>query len=217
MKNLSKATICCCILMVFGACKTDKIKLKPVDGRPIASIEVADGDEAELLQQELGLEINQVRGERLYYFVKNKEQDEKLIDLGYKLKEEDLMQIYYQVMELSLDNKAPDKSKVDELRKYEIEVINKEDTYWVVRGSLEKLNKIQELKYKLRKLEKEVRPREVIIVVSTYDDIQKVSELGVDIYSSEVSKNEKITIYGGAFDYQIEKMLTMGYKVTRTK
>jgi hypothetical protein len=218
MKTVFKSIIGCSVLiMVIASCHRDRLKLKPIDARPVKSIEVADSDEAELLQQEVGLEIRQLQGARLYYFVKDKAQDQRLIDLGYETKDENLMQINYQVVQISLHNKAPDSSKADELLKYEIVVINKEEAYWIVRGPLEQLNRIQELNYKIKIPEKEVRPREVVIVVPAYADIQKVNELGVDIYSSEKNKRETITIYAGAFDYQIEKMRSMGYQVTRTK
>ena len=72
---------------------------------------------------------------------------------------------------------------------YRIEVLNKEENYWVVRGTLENLNELQKLNYKLKIPAKEPRPREVEIKVNAYTDIQKVNELGVDIYSSQ--QNER--------------------------
>lgn len=217
MKTKLRLIFSICIILSIGACHPNQVKLKPADSRPVQSVEIADADEAALLQQQLGLEIKEVQGNRLYYYLKDKDQNKKLIDLGYSVKDENAMQVNYKIVELSVNGKAPDTSKVEELKKYGIEVINKEENYWVVRGSLENLNQLQKLGYTIKIPDKEPRPREVEIKVSAYTDVQKVNELGVDIYSSQVSKDSSIIIYGGAFDSQIEKMLGMGYQVTKKK
>jgi hypothetical protein len=202
------------ITMSMIACNTDGVKFEPGDKRPIQSIQVADSDEAALLQQELALEVKMVEGNTLFYFVNGKEQEQKLLAIGYSIKKENPMQVNYRVVQLSLKGMAPDASKAEEILKHGIKIINKEKDYWVVRGSLEALTKIQELNYKVKIETKEPRPRQVEITVPLTTDIQKVNELGVDIYSTIKSDKERfIIITGGAFDYQIEQMQAIGYKV----
>ncbi len=74
------------LLLITTSCNRDRLKLKPIDDRPIKSIDVADMDEAELLKQELGLEIKEVENSKVYYFVKDNAQELKLTELGYTSK-----------------------------------------------------------------------------------------------------------------------------------
>ena len=215
MKNTRNILLVYSIILLITSCDNDKIKFKPTDEREVQSIEISDGDEVALLRQELGLDIKMVQGNKLYYFVKGSDQEQKLKDIGYSIKTEDIMQINYRVVQLSIKDRAPDNSKTEELKKYGVQIINKEKNYWVVRGSLEQLNNIQRLDYKLKIETKEPRPRHVEIVVKSEQDIQKVNELGVDIYSSKRSDRQRtIIIYAGAFDYQIEQIQELGYEVT---
>jgi hypothetical protein len=214
MEKILRPVLICCITMSIVACKTDRIKFEPDGKRPIQSIQIADGDEAALLQQELALEVKMVEGNSLFYFVSSKEQEQKLIALGYSIKKENAMQVSYRVVQLSFKGTAPDNSKAEEILKHGIKIINKEKNYWVVRGSLEALTKIQELNYKVKIETKEPQPRQVEIMVPLSTDVQKVNELGVDIYSTIKSdKKGFIVITGGAFDYQIEQMQAIGYEV----
>ena len=155
-----------------------------------------------------------IDGNNLYYFVKDEAQEEKLKTIGYSGKKANSMQVNYRVVQLSVKGKAPDKSNTEEILKTGIKILNKEKTYWVVRGSLEQLNKIQDLNYTVIIETQEPRPRQVEITVPLATDVQKVNELGVDIYSSRGSdRHRAIIITGGAFDYQIEQMQAMGYSV----
>jgi hypothetical protein len=214
MKIFRNVLLVCAIIQISISCKNERIKFEPADKRQVQYIEVADEDEVALLEQELGLEVKMVVGNRLYYYVKGNDQEQKLKDIGYGIKEGDPMKVNYQVVQLSVNDKAPDTSKAEELKKHDIQLINKEENYWVVRGPLDQLNEIQKMGYKLRIETKEPRPRQVEIMVKSKEDIQKVNELEVDIYSYQKSDKERsITIYAGAFDYQIEQMQRMGYIV----
>ena len=53
----------------------------------------------------------------------------------------------------------------------------KEEKFWIIRGTLEQLNQLQKNGYKLKQIEKEPRPAEVVAIVPAFEDIQKVSEI----------------------------------------
>ena len=166
------------------------------------------------MQQELKIEIQQVKDNRLFYFAGSKDIDARLSELGYSIRRENLMQVYDKYVQVTINGKVPDSSKSAELEKLGVTIINKEEKYWIIRGTLEQLNEVKKKGYELKELERELRPRGVAITVNNQADIQKVNEAGVDIYHTE-NKDNKIIIHGAAFDYQIELMRKMGFTVVR--
>ncbi|HEX7904325.1 MAG TPA: hypothetical protein VF487_10630 [Chitinophagaceae bacterium] len=214
MKTILFALLIIAVAVLQPACKRGKFPLDPPDKRPVQSIQIGDADEAALLQQELKIEIQQVKDNRLFYFAGSKGLDAQLTELGYTIKKEDLMQLYYKYAEITINKKVPEESRTEELQKKGIIILNKEENYWVIRGTLEQLKQVEKMGYKLKKLEKEPRPRKVEIVVNTQADIQKVNETGVDIYHVETKGNSYV-IHAGAFDNQIELIRKMGFTVTR--
>jgi hypothetical protein len=216
MKTKINTILILSVVLIQAACHRGQLSLNPPDSRPVQSIEITDADEAALVQQQLGVEVQQVQGNRLYYFAVNKNLDDKLTEIGYTIRKENSMQIFYKYVQLSVNGKAPEESKAEELKKAGVLIINKEEKFWIVRGTLEQLKQLQKKGYTLNKMEKEPRPREVEVIVTVYADIQKVNETGIDIYSVE-KKERSYTIYGGAFDYQIDKIRDMGFQVIRKK
>ncbi|HEX7902574.1 MAG TPA: hypothetical protein VF487_01755 [Chitinophagaceae bacterium] len=214
MKTILFTLLIISVSVLQPACKRGKFPLDPPDKRPVQSIQIGDADEAALLQQELKIEIQQVKDNRLFYFAGSKDLDAQLTGLGYTIKKEDLMQLYYKYAEITINKKVPEESRAEELQKTGVIILNKEENYWVIRGTLEQLKQVEKMGYKLKKLEKEPRPRKVEIVVNTQADIQKVNETGVDIYHVETKDNSYI-IHAGAFDNQIELIRKMGFTVTR--
>lgn len=74
-----------CFIAFFVSCRSGKIIFKPPDARQVHSVEIADGDEAALLQQQAGLTIKNIAGNKLYYFFQNDNQEQQLISAGYKI------------------------------------------------------------------------------------------------------------------------------------
>jgi hypothetical protein len=216
MKTKLNTILILCVALIQAACHIGQLSLDPPDSRPVQSIEISDGDEAALIKQQIGIEIQQVQGNHLYYFAINKNLDDKLTEIGYTIKKENSMQVFHKYVQVSVNGKAPEGRKAEELKKAGVLIINKEEKFWIIRGTLEQLKQLQKKGYKLKEMEKEPRPREVEIVVSNPEDIQKINETGIDIYSTE-KKEQSYIIYGGAFDYQIEKIRDMGFQVTRKK
>jgi hypothetical protein len=214
MKAKTYVLVSTLAVAILFSCNRGKSTFEPPDSRPIQSIEIADAEEAALVQQQLGVEVQQIQGNRLYYFAVNKNTDEKLKEIGYTIRKENSMQLYYQYVQVTFKDKAPDSSKTEELKKAGVLIINKEEKFWIIRGTLEQLKQLEKMGYTLKKLDKEPRPREVEITVTNESAIQKINETGVDIYSVE-KKKDSYTVYGGAFDYQIEKIQEMGFSVTR--
>jgi hypothetical protein len=117
-------------------------------------------------------------------------------------------------VQVTVNGKVPDSSKSAELEKLGVTIINKEEKYWIIRGTLEQLSEVKKKGYELKELEHEPRPRGVEITVSNQADVQKVNEAGVDIYHVE-NKDNKLIVHGAAFDNQIELMRKMGFTVVR--
>ena len=214
MKRILAVTILIFVALFHLTCKSRKAPFDPPDKRQVQSIRVGDADEVAILQQELKIEIQQVKDNRLFYFAGSKDIDARLSELGYSIRRENLMQVYDKYVQVTINGKVPDSSKSAELEKLGVTIINKEEKYWIIRGTLEQLNEVKKKGYELKELERELRPRGVAITVNNQADIQKVNEAGVDIYHTE-NKDNKIIIHGAAFDYQIELMLKMGFTVVR--
>lgn len=214
MKSILLASILIFVAIFHLTCKNGKAPFDPPDKRQVQSIQVGDADEAALLQQELKIEIQQVKDKRLFYFAGSKDIDARLSELGYSIRKENLMQVYDKYVQVTVNGKVPDSSKAAELEKLGVIVINKEESYWIIRGTLEQLKQVKKKGYQLKELEQEPRPRRVEITVSTQADVQKVNEAGIDIYHVE-NKDKTLIIHAGAFDNQIELIRKMGFTVAR--
>jgi hypothetical protein len=214
MKPIFSVILMLLLVTLQIKCKSEKAAFDPPDKRPVQSIQIGDAEEAALLQQELKIEIQQVKDKRLFYFSGNKDLDARLKELGYSIQREDLMQIYYKYAQVTIKDKVPDSSKAAELEKLGVIILNKEEKFWIIRGTLEQLKQVKKKGYQVKELEKEPRPRYVEIVVTAQTDIQKVNETGVDIYSVE-TKDKTFIIHAGAFDNQIDLIRKLGFTVTR--
>ena len=212
MKRIFPVSILIFVALLHLTCKRGKAPFTPPDKRQVQSIQVGDADEAALLQQELKIEIQQVKDKRLFYFAGSKDIDARLSELGYSIRKEDLMQVYDKYVQVTVNGKVPDSSKSVELEKLGVTLINREEKYWIIRGTLEQLSEVKKKGYQLKELDHEPRPRGVEITVNNQAEVQKVNETGVDIYHTE-NKDNKIIVHGAAFDNQIELMRKMGYTV----
>lgn len=214
LANLLKSAL---ILSLFFGCKSI-VNLEPTDNRPVKSIQVSDADEVAIIEQEMDIEIKYVKENTLYFYTNNQETLSSLEDIGYQINEISPMQTSFRLVKIiSKDDMLLSVDKNDsirvELEQYNIKILKREDTYWAIHGSLENLTSLPALGYKIEDLDSEVRPRSIKIIVPTSEDVQKVNEMHVDIYSSGPDQ-EVYIIYGGAYDYQIDMLESAGYEVS---
>jgi hypothetical protein len=184
--------------------------LEPKDKRPVYHTTVGDADEAEILQQELLIEPQNVAIPDLWFYAKDEGALTKMKDLGYEISKSDLKQVYSKVVKSQpLTN--------EQIEEFKIQLINREKDHFVIRGTLEQLSALQNKGIKLMPVDYEPRPREVKVIVSRPEDVQKASETGLDIYSTQTGKEREIIIYGGAFDYAIDAMKKLNFNVSIIK
>ncbi|MEO6327286.1 MAG: hypothetical protein ABIO55_00050 [Ginsengibacter sp.] len=211
------------IATFFEACVSSKsgVSLTPPDKRPVSSVLVEDATEAEILQQELKLEIVKIEGSRLYYYDENNSITNQLRQTGYQeITSEDQQQVYkkYVMLRLPKSTDTTYRELFVALSKELVHVINREKDHWIIYGTLASLKNLKKSGYILHEPTYELRPREVDIHVGAAEDVQKISALGVDIFSTEYIKTSNgIIIHGGAFDYQIDSARAMNFTVTIKK
>ena len=213
MKSNSSIRAFVLTLSLLSACKAPKVgepNLEPPDRRPVYHTQVGDATEAELLHQQLGIEVKNLMMNDLLFYARDDSTLQKLRALGYRVDTADLRQAYSQIVRVEGgDEKA--------LSRYGVNLINREGGYAVVRGSLEALTRLREGGFKLVALEEEVRPREILITGKGQADVQRIYELGVDIFTAVKDSTGNFTVHGSAFDFQIDSLRSLGYTVNVTK
>lgn len=184
------------------------VDLAPRDQRPVYAVTVDDPAEAALLIQQLSLERIRVEGATLY-FIGSPAVLERLRATGYSPMLADRMQVERRVVRVFRRGNERDVIETG------VRLLNREDGYWVVDGSLRELQLLSRLGYRIGAVgPNEPRPREIRITVRSRDDVQRVSELNVDIYNVRETA-QGIVIAGGAYDVQIDALRAAGYQVER--
>jgi len=198
-------------LVLSGCAKEGSalLRLQPKERRKVVSVEVQDPAEAELLRQKYGLELVAADGRRVYFFAPDSKARAQIETIGYKLQAAEALSVFYRLVKVTKKGDRAD------LRKYGVSYINSEKDYWIVRGSLKQLQALAKAGYVLEPLKTEVRPRLIEVVVTKREDVQKVSEVNVDIFSVEKQPNGAYKIYANAFDYQIERLEQLGFHPVR--
>lgn len=198
----------CCSLCRPPEEPPSMIDLEPDDPRPVYSVEVADADEAALLEQQLGVEPVRQIGTMLYFF-DAEGLGEQLRDFGYQPERANSYQVFRRVV------------RVDRLGYEEqllaagVRLINREEEYWVIDGALANLRSLERAGYRLRPLGRdEPLPREVRIRLEEAGQLQQVVAIHVDVFNVEES-DAGIFVYGGAFDHQIDQLREAGFEVER--
>lgn len=216
--NPSKFIFLVGISFLFHSCES-KVNLELTDKRPVKSIKIDDAAEAALIEQELDIEVKYVANNTLYFYSNNQNTLSQLKDIGYQINDENPTQTSFRMVRLFSKDKmilSREKNTLisKELQEYQIKVFNREKDYWVIYGSLSALSRIKELGFVMKNLDIEIRPRTVKIIVPSKNDIQRVNEMDVDIYST-AQKGKQYVIYGGAYDYQIDLMEAAEYQVEK--
>lgn len=190
--------------------QTGPVKLEPEEKRPILSVQIADASEAALLEQEIEVELLRTDGSTLY-LVEVEGLAERLRAFGYEPQAANPYEVFRRVVRVER------RGSERELLAAGVRLINREEAYWVVEAPLSSLRVLEARGLRMSSLSgEEPRPREVRIRARSREDIQRVAALHVDIYSVDDSY-EILTIYAGAFDYQIDALEEQGFEVERVE
>lgn len=191
----------------------------------LARIEVDDGIEVALLEQELGLEPVKVEEGRILYYRPDAEMTRKLADLGYQPVRVDAAPVLHRVMRVDRSLLLEEAALVDA----GATVLLREERYWIVRASYRQLQVLARLGYPLSAVEElQLHPRQVRIVVDSFAQIAEVGRAGVDIYNatplrdpkdpyrveqSERGDAQPYVVLGGAFDDAIDRLRELDLQV----
>ncbi len=201
------------ILSLLSACKQEKgmvPTLEPPDRRAVYHTRVGDAAEAELLHQQLGIEIKNLVMNDLFFYAGSDSIVRNVSALGYSVDTSDLRRVYSQVVRVEGGDE-----KV--LSRFGVQVINRDKGSLVVRGTLEGLSNLRNSGSRLVALDAEVRPREIVITVRDQSDVQHIYELGVDIFTAVKDSTGRFVVNGSAFDFQIDSLRSLNYGVSIKK
>lgn len=209
-------------LIVSGCYSTHgTVSLTPNDPRPIATIHVADADEAALLIQQLSLDVVRIEGPTVYFFDDPSKRG-RMAQLGYELKQTNSYDVFRRVVRI--DRSVPER----ELIAQGVIVINRDENFLVIDATLGQLRALVRNGSQISAVaENEPRPRQIRMIVDNTVDVAKIGALGVDIYSAKPERTysdapdepsdrkarRKIVINGAAFDFQIDQLKGSGYGV----
>lgn len=184
------------------------VEVAPRDTTPWIAVTVDDAAEVGLIEQQLKASVVRVEGNRAY-LVDRPGLRERLAGAGYEPVTVDRQQTETRVV------RVPRRGSEKELLQSGVDLINREERHWVVRGTLRQLTVLQRLGYEIAPLgPDEPRPREVRLTVKSREDVARVAAMHVDIYSVQREK-DGLVVYAGAFDSQIDSLQAAGYRVER--
>ena len=173
---------------------------------PRYAITTDDPDEIALLVERLKLrQVLVSRG--TLYFAADAEQLGRLRELGFQVNRANAEAIDSRV--LRVQRRGDEAS----LRENGVIVVTREPSYWIVSGTLAQLRKLVSAGYTLAPLAAgEPRPRWIRIVATSADDVQRVANLDVDIFSV-ADTSGRYTILGAAMDVHIDRLREAGFTV----
>lgn len=209
-------------LLILAGCQSKMkgvpVNLEPNNSKPILSVQVGDVDEATLLVQTLDLEVVRLEGLTVF-FLEDTAKLSRMAALGYEVKQQNPYDVFRRVVRI--DRSIPEA----ELVANGIQIINRERQYFVADASIGQLRALVRSGVSIVAVSgHEPRPRQIRVIVKSAEDVAKIGAMEVDIYSAKPEREkydeEKqpdrksgIVIYGGAFDYQIDRLRDLGYHV----
>jgi hypothetical protein len=183
-------------------------RLTPLEERPVEAVSVGDANEAALLVQELALEPVLVEAGRLY-FIADPELHQRLREVGYAPERVDMMQVERRTVRVAR------RGEERELLATGVRLINREDEYWIVNGTLAQLAVVRERGYRVAGLgPDEPRPREVLVRLDPGVQPTSLTPFGLNIYSVHPTETG-LEVAAGAFDAQIDALRAAGFHVER--
>jgi hypothetical protein len=173
---------------------------------PRYAVAIDDADEIAILTQRLKLrQVIATHG--TLYFAADDGQLRQLRELGLQVTRVDPDMVDSRVLRVA--RRGSDEG----LREAGVIIVTREPSYWIVSGTLAQLRRIVTAGYKLEPLAPgEPRPRWIRVVVTNADDLQRVSNLDVDIFSVADTAG-RYTILGAALDMHIDRLREAGFTV----
>jgi hypothetical protein len=139
------------------------------------------------------------------YFAADEGQLRQLRALGYQVTQADPEAVDIRVLRVER------RGSEENLRENGVIVVTREPTYWIVSGTLAQLRRLVAAGYRLENLAPgEPRPRRIQIVVTSRDDVQRVANMEVDIFSV-ADTSGRYTILGAALDMQLDRLRAAGF------
>ena len=183
------------------------VVLPPPSKQPLYTIATEDPDEIALLRQQLKLTgVTATPG--AIYFEADQGQLGRLKELGYQVAQADPEAVDYRIVRVQR------RGTEEELRAQGITIIAREKAYWVVSGKLGQLRRLVAAGYVLQPIATdEPRLRQIRIVVSSNDDVQRVANYQVDIFGVADTTGRRFVIRGAALDMQIDRLREAGFTV----
>jgi hypothetical protein len=174
--------------------------------RKLYRIEVEDADEAGLIQQELKIKPEVVRGRYFYYFG-DEDLNRRLIAYGYSPIAVAQDEIFSRVVRIT-----PSKDESAVLRSG-VKIVLRERDNWYVRGTTKQLEVLSHAGFKFAETgDKPLVPRRIQIQLRLGDDVNKQIGGRVEINSVRQSRRG-ITVIGEAFDDAIAELRARSLKV----
>lgn len=200
-------------VLTAGSCQNRQaLSLQAPTNRDVYSVVVDDAAEAELLRDQLKLEIVQILMPNVYFLADGEAVVSQLQALGYaevrKQNPDDVYRLY---------GKITGEYKADVISRAGAIVITQEKDFIIVYGTITALKALQREGYALWQPDDGIRPREIQVTVKSQPDVQRIYTMGVDIFTAVPDGNGGFTIHGSAFDFQIDSIKRMNYEVTLLK
>jgi hypothetical protein len=174
--------------------------------RQLYSIEVVDADEAALLEQQIKLKPELLRGRSFYYYG-DEALNRRLRELGYQPVKEDADVVFTRVVRIL--RKGEEKA----LREMGALVLLREPKYWVVRVNHHQSRALKRLGYRVEEIRREeARPRLIRVTAPSREAVAQIVAPLVDIDHVEQSRDGYV-VQGGAFDNAIDELRAKGLKV----
>lgn len=201
-----------CVLTA-GSCQTRQaLSLEAPTNREVYAVTVDDATEAELLREQLKLEIIHILMPDVYFLADGEAIVSQLQSLGYtEVKKQNPDDVY------RLYGKITGEYKADVISRAGAIVVTQEKDFIIVYGTITALKSIQREGYALWKPDDGIRPREIKVTVKDQPDVQRIYDMGVDIFTAVPDGNGGFIIHGSAFDFQIDSIKRMNYEVTVLK
>lgn len=210
MKPISILLMC---VLTAGSCQNrQELILEAPTNREVYTVTVEDATEAELLREQLKLEIIHILIPDVYFLADGEAIVSQLQSLGYtdvrKQNPDDVFRLYGKII---------GEYKTDVISRFGVIVVTQEKDFIIVYGTITALKALQREGYTLWQPDDGLRPREIRVTVKSQPDVQRIYDMGVDIFTAVPDDKGGFTVHGSAFDFQIDSIKRMNYDVTILK
>lgn len=174
--------------------------------RDLYSIRVADAEEAALVEQQLKIKPELLRG-RTFYYYGDKALNNRLQELGYRPMKENRDEVFTRIVRVTRRGRERSLSELGAL------ILLREPRYWVVRVNYHQLRALRRLGYRVQEQGiEEARPRLIRVTIANQADVREILAPLIDIDHVEQTKDGYV-VQGGAFDNAIDELRAKGFKV----